>query len=67
MDLEYDSELDDVEEFEVNQDGGIQPYLHEPERRATAETSDSDDENSDSSEFSSDEENSEQNPDVSTW
>ena len=66
MDIEYDSDLSEIEEFEVNLDGGVQPYMHEPERRAAAETDDDGDRDSDSSAFSV-VDDQEQNADVSTW
>lgn len=71
MDLEYDSDLEDVEEFEISQEGAIRPYLYEPERNSSRNSvvsseSDSDSNDGDSSAGSSTHEDDDI-PDVSTW
>lgn len=67
MDLEFDSDLEDVSEFDFSQGGVVQPYLYEPIRNVVRESSsESDSDESDSSAISSSDEAGIV-PDVSAW
>ena len=71
MDIEFDSDLSDVSEVEVDEAGPIQPYQYEPRRNTPEESTDSEEEQSDSSTSTDDEDGRPAPgviiPDVSTW
>ena len=48
MDVEYDSDLEQISDLEIDDESGLQPYRFEPTRT----TDESSDENSDVSEWS---------------
>lgn len=77
MDVEYDSDLEQLSDLEIDDQPGIQPYRFEPLRRNDEGSSD-ESSDTDSSEFSNSESDDEIQhhhrhvraanlPDVSTW
>lgn len=65
MDLEFDSDLEDVSAFDFSQ-GVVQPYLYDPIRHVRESSSESDSDQSDSSAISSSDDAGVV-PDVSAW
>lgn len=70
MDIEYDSALEGVPEFEISQEGEIRPYMFEPMRQSASGSgseSDRDDDSSSRSCSTSDDDDAAFIPDVSSW
>ena len=72
MDIEYDSDLEGVPEFEISQEGEIRPYMFEPMRRSASGGDSESDREDDSGSLSSacltsDDDDADFIPDVSSW
>ena len=72
MDIEYDSDLEGVPEFEISQEGEIRPYTFEPMRRSASGGGSESDREDDSGSLSSacptsDDDDADFIPDVSSW
>ena len=72
MDIEYDSDLEGVPEFEISQEGEIRPYMFEPMIRSASGGGSESDREDDSGSLSSacptsDDDDADFIPDVSSW